>query len=309
MPGKKPVPKSILIFGAAGHIGGPLAEFLHKEAPDIRLRLATTKESNLRALQENHPYAEVVCANYLDLASLRTAIADMEGVFVVTTTGTDEELAMSNLVTALKDAGCVVHVQRILGLIPMANPYRIPDSIRKAGMAMAIQHVKAKEILDASGLPVTYLNLGATMMDNFFKMKRGLAEEHKLIWHSRKVPYIAPGDIAEVAGRLFLSDNEKHIGIFHVLNNGQDNCDYHETAKLMSDVFGVTITCEDSYEAFAAEYGSRFGPRLLMVWEMFEYEKANEEAWALNDFVERTLGRRPKSLREWLTENKEALLG
>ncbi|EXM26054.1 hypothetical protein RAB80_011774 [Fusarium oxysporum f. sp. vasinfectum] len=32
---KKPTPKSILIFGAAGHIGQPLAEYLTREAPDI----------------------------------------------------------------------------------------------------------------------------------------------------------------------------------------------------------------------------------------------------------------------------------
>ncbi|EXM00537.1 hypothetical protein NOF04DRAFT_3536 [Fusarium oxysporum II5] len=32
---KKSTPKSILIFGAAGHIGQPLAEYLTGEAPDI----------------------------------------------------------------------------------------------------------------------------------------------------------------------------------------------------------------------------------------------------------------------------------
>jgi uncharacterized protein YbjT (DUF2867 family) len=29
---RKPIPRSILIFGATGHIGGPLAGFLHLEA-------------------------------------------------------------------------------------------------------------------------------------------------------------------------------------------------------------------------------------------------------------------------------------
>ncbi len=308
MNGKKKIPESILIFGANNHIGGPLAEFLHKEAPSIRLRLATTKKENVEALQSKYTYGEAVYADYMDPGSLKEAVKDMEGIFVVATTGTNEEIAMNNLVDAVKEEGKLVHLQRILGLLPMSNPYLIPEPIKRAGMAMAIQHIKAKEILDASMLPVTYLNLGATMMDNFFKMKRGLKEEHKIIWHSRKVPYIDPRDIAETAGRLFLSDNEKHLGIFHILNNGQDNMDYHEAAKLMSEVFGFEVTCDDSYEAFEKEYGPRFGPRLPMVWEMFEYEKANEEAWALNDFVEKTIGRRPVSLREWLIENKEKLL-
>jgi len=39
----KPIPRSVLVFGAAGHIGGPLAGFLHREAPQIHLRLASSK--------------------------------------------------------------------------------------------------------------------------------------------------------------------------------------------------------------------------------------------------------------------------
>ena len=304
----KKIPASVLIFGANSHIGGPLAEFLHREAPKITLRLATTKAENLENLHNLYPFAESVQANYMDKDSIEKAVKGMEGIFVVTTTGTDESTAMTNLSEALIKEGKAVHVLRLTGLIPMSNPYMIPERMRKAGMAMAIQHIKAKEILDKSGLPVTYLNIGATMMDNFFKMKRGIKEEHKLIWHNRKVPYIDPLDIAEVAGRLLLSDNEKHIGIFHTINNGQDNLRYDEVCQIMSEIMETDITYDDSYEAFEREYKDRFGPRLPMVWEMFEYEKANEEAWALNDFAERILGRKPNSLRNWLSANKDRLM-
>jgi hypothetical protein len=40
-----------------------------------------------------------------------------------------------------------------------------------------------------------------------------------------------------------------------------------------------------------------------------QYEQDNEVVWALNDFVERTIGRKPTTLREWLIEHRDVILG
>jgi uncharacterized protein YbjT (DUF2867 family) len=304
----KPIPRSILIFGATGHIGGPLATFLHRTAPQIQLRLASSRPDRVDDLCRDFPYAEAVHANYRDLRSLESATDGMEGVFVNTTGGTDERPAMTNLVTALQKAGTAVHVLRLLGLQPEANPLRIPQSVRDTGTGLPIQHPIAKQILDWSDLPVTYLNIGATMMDNFFRMAEGLRRERKLIWHDRLIPFIDPRDIAEVAGRLFLSDNHRHIGQFHTLNNGHDLMRFSQVAELMTDVFGEKITHDGSKEAFSAAYSPQLGPLHEELWEFFEYERANEVVWARNDFVERTLERKPRTLREWLAEHAQPLL-
>jgi hypothetical protein len=45
MPGtvnSKPIPRGILVIGASGHIGGPPAAFLHREAPQIHPRPASS---------------------------------------------------------------------------------------------------------------------------------------------------------------------------------------------------------------------------------------------------------------------------
>src|SRR5918996_3163701 len=126
----KPIPHSILIFGANNHIGRPLAEFLHREAPQIQLRLASSRPERVDDLRRDFPYAEAVHANYYDLPSLEAATQGMEGVFVNAPGGTDERPAMTNLVTALKQADTAVHVLRTLGLQPEANPRRIPQSLR-----------------------------------------------------------------------------------------------------------------------------------------------------------------------------------
>jgi uncharacterized protein YbjT (DUF2867 family) len=306
---QKPIPRSILIFGAAAHVGRPLARFLRGQQLPIQLRLASSHPERRAELQAEFPEAEVVGANYFDLPSLEAAVDAMEGIFVITPSGTDERPAMTNLVAAIRKAGCAVHILRCVGMQPEANPRRIPASLLKPpALGLPVQHPLVKRILDESGLPVTYLNFGATFMDNLFWMREGLRRERKLIWHERLIPFIDPRDIAEVAGRLLLSTNHRHIGQFHTLNNGHDLMRYSDVAALMTEVLGESITHDGSREAFNEAY-SHLGDRRDYLWDFFEYERANEVVWARNDFVERTLGRKPVTLREWVAEHAGQLLG
>jgi len=303
---RKPIPRSILIFGASGHIGGPLARFIQREAPNIRLRLASSRPEGCEALRRDFPDAEVITANYYDLASMELAVKSMEGIFVNTTLPKDERASMTNVITAVKKADCVVHLLRAgLGMQPEASERRIPVHMREFIGGDRI----GKQLLEESDLPVTFFNFGASFMDNILNMKGGLQRERTLIWHNRRVPYMDTRDIAEAAGRVLLSDNHRHIGQFHTLNNGHDLMRYDDIARLMSQVFGEKIGYDGSKERFLSEYETLYGPILPMLWEFFEYEQDNEEVWALNDFMERTIGRKPITLREWLMENKRALLG
>lgn len=307
-PNTKPIPKSILIFGAAGHIGRPLADFINREAPSIKLRLATSNSSKAETLQYAFPDAEIVTANYYDGESLKAAVNDIEGVFIVSPGGTDERKAIPNLIAALKASASAIHILKLLGMQPESNLRRLPAAVREDELSLPVQCVRAKELLDESDLPVTYLNVGATFMDNFFWMKRGLKEEHKLIWPERLIPFIDPRDIAEVAGRLLLSDNQRHIGQFHTLNNGNDLLRFSGVADIMSELWGVKITHDSSKVSFAREYGPRMGPLVNALWNFFQYEEENEVVWAPNKFVELTIERKPVTLREWLVAHKEALL-
>lgn len=305
----KPTPRSVLIFGAAAHIGRPLAEFLTRAAPSIRLRLATSSPGRIAPLRDAFPAADVVQANYADLPTLAAAVGGMEGVFVITPSGTDERPAMTNLVRALKDGGAVQHLVRLLGMQPEANPARIPQSIREHGLGLPIQHPIAKAMLDESGLPVTYVNSGATFMDNFLGMKEGLQKSRTLVWPERLIPYIDPREIGEVVGRLFLSDNHRHIGQFHTMNNGHDILRFSEVAQIMSDVWGEPIAYDGDKTSFLRTYAQMGERRLRYLWDFFQYEADNEVVWARNDFVERMLGRKPRTVHEWLVEHRRVLLG
>lgn len=309
---RKPVPRSVLIFGAGGHVGGPMAAFLAREAPHIQLRLATHSAQKAASLQVRFPEADIVIADYFDPPSLAQAVAGMEGVFVICPSGTDEEPAMTNLIAALKADGSVIHVIRQLGMQPEANLARIPASLNGPGSrALPVQHPIVKRLLDDSGLPITYLNCGATFMDNFITlgMAANLRARRLLVWPERLIPWIDPREVGEVAARVILSDNHRHIGQFHTLNNGLDLMGFADVASLMSEVFGVAIAHDASRDAFLAIYEPVIGARTEMLWDFFQYEQDNEVVWARNDFVERTLGRKPLTLREWLEEHRGALVG
>lgn len=303
---KKPIPKSILIFGAAAHIGRPLAAYLTREAPNIKLRLATSSPKKKTDLQNAFPNAEVIEANYSDVASLTAAVDGIEGIFVITPAGFSEGPGMTNLVTALKEANRVVHIIRMLGVFPELPPARIPMELGPG--SLPVEHPIAKRTLDASGLPVTYLNSGASFIDNLPLWTKSAMAKGTVIWPEHRVPFIDPRDIAEVAGRLFLSDNAKHIGAFHTMNNGQDWLTVAEVAAIISEVFGKPVAFDGSFEAFSEFYTPIMGPSVVKsLWHFFKFEEANEETWALNNFVERILGRKPTTVKGWLLEHKDAL--
>lgn len=306
----KPALRSIAIFGAAGHIGGPMARFLRFHAPQVRLRLISSRADKLQQLRADFPGADVAQADYHDPASLEAALAGIEGLMVLTTQPMDERRAMTNLAGAVRRCGTLRHMIRVVGMFPDFNPRRIPQRLRDFGMGLEIQHPIARQVLEEADLPVTFLNVGASYMDNFLRTIPGLQEHATLVWPNRVVTYLDPRELGEVAARLLLSDDARHIGQFYTLNNGQPGISTEQVAALMSDVFQRPIAYDGSREGFMNFFAPLLEARLVpealpgYLWDFFEFEDANAPAWVPNQFVERTLGRQPLTVRAWLQEHR-----
>src|SRR3546814_18571517 len=76
--GKAVANDRVLIFGAAGHIGLPLARWIRYKSPETRLRLVSRNADQRQRLQVEFPDAEVVAADYLDPASMAAALERSE---------------------------------------------------------------------------------------------------------------------------------------------------------------------------------------------------------------------------------------
>lgn len=222
----------------------------------------------------------------------------------------DEKLAMANLVKAIRKSGTMRHMVRLVGLQPDTNNARIPQALLDHGKGIEIQHQIARQVLDDAQMPVTYLNSGASFMDNMLKAASQI-KEGVIIWPSRVVPYIDPRDIGEAAAKILLSEDARHIHQFYTMNNGEDPLDMDEVANIFQDVLLRPVRADYAEESVSAffqarkETGTEPSEGFFDYFsEFIRYEQANEPIWVPNKFLERTLGRKPTSLRAWVMEHR-----
>lgn len=307
----KQIPCSVAIFGAGGHIGGPLARYLRFHAPDIRLRLIATSPDKVEALRQAFPGAEVVQANYLDQAGLDAAMTGMEGVFVVTSESTYEEPAMTNLVAAVKKADCLIHMIRIVGMQAYRNDRRLPKAIADYQLGIETQHPIACRVLNEAGIPVTFLNIWASYMDNLLRTIPAVVETGTLYWPERQMTYVDPREVGEAAARLLLSDDARHLYQFYTLNSGERQLGSGEIAQMMREVFLREIAYDGSLDSvmrtFAKplELGLISAEYVAYLREFFGFMADIDYQWVPNQFLERTLGRQPTTMRAWLQEHRQ----
>lgn len=163
----KSVPRSILVFGASGHIGGPLAQHVREISPDTQLRLATSSEAKVKDLEVEFPEAEVVVADLLDVTTLVPALDDIEGAFIVTPDFLDTRRGMINFIAAADKAGSLKHVIRLQGENPeVKKPDDLPEIV-KGQYGTALSHIYARQVFEmvSDYLPITFLNALAYYMD------------------------------------------------------------------------------------------------------------------------------------------------
>ena len=288
-----------------------MAQFLRKEAPQIKLRLASSNEANAEKLRQEFPEAEVIIADFLDSKSMDAAVAGIEGFYISTPMNMLPQMreVAAIFAEAVKKSGTAVHIIRQLAMQPEYNAHAMPEPF-KTMVGGEYSDSSLKSLMDKTGLPITYLNFGATFMDNIiYLMGRAIREERKMIWHHRKCPFVDPRDLAEAAARLLLSDNHRHIGVCHTMNNGNDNLRYSQVADMMTEIYGEKIEYVGDKDSFLEEYAPSQGPLAAFLWEFFEFEESFEVGWALNDFAENILGRKPTTVREWLIEHRAQVLG
>jgi uncharacterized protein YbjT (DUF2867 family) len=314
----KPRLGRIAIFGSNGHIGRPLAHWVRDHSRETGLKLIIRNKEHQEGLAAEFPQAEICIANYYDLPSLEVALSDVQGAFIVTPDFLDEQRAMTNFVYAARTNPGLLQIVRLIADPPGMTMDRVPDSLKAFGGGTAVQHLRAIAILEQSGLPFTYINIAAYFMQNFltpFFNGPIKAERILSVPRNRRMGFIDTNDIGACAASILLSDNQRHIGQTYHLDNGNDVMWFDEVAALMSDVFGETVGYDGSDETFLRICGEGVKAYIgrpdadQYYINYFQFEQDNETVWRKTDVVEFITGRPAKSLRQWLNENKQQILG
>ena len=297
----------ILILGATGNLGRLTAAALSQKYPRIELRLTTHRKDGEAVLRRAFPTAEVVLADWYDERSIRAAIVGVDKILMVTPDFvTDEAVVTPNVIRAIQAAGGVRQLVRFIALPP---GFAI-DDLTPAQLATrcgAALHVVAKSLLDASGLPVTYVNAACWIMFNLpWFMSEDVKASRRLLMPSIADAarlWVSEQDIAEVFAVILADRIERHIGREYLITAGR-RYTFAQVAALLGEVVGEPVIYVDSDSTLRRVMGDTFAT--LMTY--FSHETQAYTAVPTTRTIEELLGRPPMSLAEYAVMNKELFL-
>lgn len=291
---QKPV---VLVLGATGTIGSHIVKELDDK--DVHLRIASRKQDTVNQLRR-----EGKDGVYLDLDKPETfalALAGVDRVFLLTGYSVAMLTQSKTLVDAAKKAGVrhIVHVG-------VFAEWDTTD-------AHFVWHQMIEKYIEASGIAWTHLHPNM-FMNVFTGLYIPKNFTYTTYWADRRVGYVAPEDISAVAAKVLLEGPARHAGQHYWLSVESFNGE--EIAALMSEVTGLEIRCEDKgVEGFRQLIDSLISQgadswyasaNIDFVTQMLD-GRMSYMSMVQND-IPYILGRPAKTVREYLTENKSALI-
>jgi uncharacterized protein YbjT (DUF2867 family) len=295
--------EKILILGATGNLGGLTAQALLTHRPAASIRLISSRAAGCSGLRERFPQCEIAQADWYDTPSLSAATAGVDRVFVVTPDfATDESMVTPNIIRAVRAAGTVRQVVRLIAIPPGLTQADLSAEVRATLIGAAI-HTVAKPLLDASGLPLTYVNVPCWIM---FNLPWFLAEDVK---SRRRIAmpaksdaarlWVSEADIAAVAAKVLSDRAEEHTGQEYRLT-GDRRYTFAQLAELLSVVLGERVTYVDEDASLRRIMGEHF-PALMTY---FSHETRDYLSVPVTDTIRRLLGRPPVALQEYIEANR-----
>ena len=292
----------VLILGATGRLARLTATWLTERQPDIVLRLASHRERGCSTLREAFPQADIVLADWYQEASLAGALDQVDKVVMITPDGSDERVATSNVIKAALGYGRLTQLIRLIASPPglTINDLTKEQLATRTGATLT---VIAKPLLDASGLPVTYVNVPCWIMFNLrwlvsrdkaghLRIEMPSVSDYPRLWMSET-------DIAEVFATLLAGNAKRQIGQEYVLT-GESRYTYAELAAVLSEALGQPVAYVDSDAGLRESRGEDFGAFMTYL----SHEVPAYTAVPMTRTVEKLLAHPPLGLREYVNRNR-----
>jgi uncharacterized protein YbjT (DUF2867 family) len=277
----------VLMAGATGRHAHWVSRELSQRGVSVR---ALVRNEERADIARQNGAAEVAFGDLTEPASLRDAAAGMDGVFHIGPAHTAGEADMG---VAMVDAARASGVRKF-----------VFSGVIHPSISAMTNHAAAKlpveEALYSSELDFTVLQ-PARFMQNFERSWNDIVEHDRLAQPyslSAKMCSVDYRDVAEVAA-IAMTGDELSYGTFELCAPGMQ--DSHETAEIISEVLGRTITAiQIPLEQFASQLPEgrfRDGMRPMMA----HYDKHGLPGG--NPLVLRAiLGREPRSLKDYFRE-------
>lgn len=293
-----------LILGATGNISGTTADIIHRTSPDS-LRVATSRERKFDRLKDRFPDAEPVLANWNDLDSLVAAMEGVSKLMVVTPDfRTDEHVVTPNIIKAAEQVGSIELIARILAIPPGYDISKESQAYIDTRCGAA-QHAIAKPQLDASGLPVAYVNIPAWIMHMISEFFAPSVKESRQIAMPGSTDaermWVSELDISEIFARILMDPADEHVGREYVLTSTERHS-YGDVAREVSKALGEKVEYVDDAEPLRNIMGGGFDT--LMTY--LDGDGARYADVVPNNTISQLLGRPEETVSDYVVRHLES---
>jgi NAD(P)H dehydrogenase (quinone) len=291
----------ILITGASGHFGGEAARLLLKQAAASDLILMTRRPEKLAE------FAELGCTvrygDFEDPASLEAAAA-----------GADKMLLISGMMVGYRVSqhGRAIDAAKAAGVAHIVYTSYIGATADNGAM-IAQDHYGTEQLLIASGVTWTALRDGM-YMDSMVEAAAPVAlqtGQWRAAAANGQTSFIDRSDCVECAVAVLTGSGHDNL-VYNI--TGTDLWSFRDVSQLIAEVAGKPVTyTEISDQELYAHFDSLGIPRDALnefnvdgyAWcsdDMVSYERAMREGHfaVVSDDVERLIGRKPKTFRDFV---------
>ena len=280
----------ILVTGATGTVGREVVSSLLKRGIAVRVGSRDPDKAATFAREQTWN-VEVAQFDYGDEASMREALRDVDGVFLVTTTTVHApEAVLGPFLQVAKEAE-VEHIVRLSGMRTLEEPSRL--------------HREAEKLIEASIIPYTHLRPNFFMQNfNTFYAKSIKKGGFYLPAGNGKVSFIDTRDVGEVAAVAFTETG--HEGKTYTLTGGEA-LTHGEVANVLSDVLGYKVTYVSLSDEQTYESMRKLGrPDAAIAGIIDLYKPAKDgSAGKIGSETETLLGHAPTSFRQYAEDYKD----
>jgi NAD(P)H dehydrogenase (quinone) len=288
---------SIIVTGAAGHLGRLVAEQLLERLPPEELILVTRRPEALRALRARG--ADVRRGDFDDPASLREAFAGGRRMLLISTDAIGRRMRQHR---AAIDAAVAAGVEHVV-FTSVVNP--VPANPMGAN---AWEQGKTEAMLQRSGLDWTVLRFG-TFAELVLPAAATAVQNRRLVTNNGRgrIAPVSRRDCAEAAAVVLTTDG--HAGETYEIT-GSQALSTNDLADLYGDLSGQTVKVVQMSDTMLTGVLVGIGTPMPIAWRISSFGQAVRRGYfdVVDPAFERLTGHPPATLRSVLIAQRADLL-
>ncbi len=183
-------------------------------------------------------------------------------------------------------------------------------SVQGADKSTLIPHHKIEKLIEASGIAYTFLRPAYFMQNFSTSLRRDIVEKDQVYLPSGKAKFtlIDLKDVGEVAAKVLIGPSKYRNMAMDLTNDEQLN--FAHMCATLSQSLGREIEHKSPYllSFFLRKRKEKVPTGFIMVMIMLHYLPRFQSTPPTSDWVERILGRKPGSFKEFVKRDKDVWL-